>query len=409
MVNGIYESKTKDELIDEINYIQSRLDEAEETLTAIQNGEIDAIITPNGSEKPKVYTLESADTLYRNLVQEMSQGVATLSYDGSILYGNAQLANLLTIPLEKIIGEKFINFIHSEDLEAFKTILNKGIKNKTSDEIRIRSYDGDVIHVVISINTLKDLNGVYAIITDLSEQKRREKLKKNLVELERSNYEFQQFAYVASHDLREPLRMITSFLQLLEKRYKDQLDQDANEFIDFAVDGAKRLNDMINDLLEYSKVTRKEIEPEKVDLELILKETILTLKLSIDENNAEIFYNNLPYICGNEKLLILLFQNLISNSIKYRRKQSPKIYIDATKESDHYLITLKDNGIGIAPEHLGQIFTIFQRLHTKDEYEGTGIGLAIVEKIVQQHGGNIWVKSQLGKGTKFYITIPIHN
>ena len=233
-----------------------------------------------------------------------------------------------------------------------------------------------------------------------------EKVKKRTEELAKSNDELKHFAYVASHDLREPLRMITSFLQLLERRYMDQLDQDANEFIGFAVDGAKRLDEMIKDLLEFSKVTQKKIEFKKVDINKVLEQTKLNLKYAIDVNNAKINYNTLPTVYGDEMLIGLLFQNIISNSIKYRSKVSPKIDITATKQSNKYLFAIKDNGIGMSPEHLERIFTIFQRLHSKDEYEGTGIGLAIAEKIVIQHGGKIWAESEPGKGTTFYFTIP---
>ena len=241
------------------------------------------------------------------------------------------------------------------------------------------------------------------------QDKLEEKVKKRTEELAKSNDELKHFAYVASHDLREPLRMITSFLQLLERRYMDQLDQDANEFIGFAVDGAKRLDDMIKDLLEFSKVTQKKIEFEKVDINKVLEQTKLNLKYAIDANNAKINYTTLPTVYGDEMLIELLFQNILSNSIKYKSTEIPKIDISATKQSNKYLFAIKDNGIGMSPEHLERIFTIFQRLHSKDEYEGTGIGLAIAEKIVNQHGGSIWAESKLGKGTTFYFTLPIKN
>ncbi len=231
-------------------------------------------------------------------------------------------------------------------------------------------------------------------------------VEKRTAELAKSNAELEHFAHVASHDLREPLRMITSFLQLLERRYSDKLDQDAKEFIGFAVDGAKRLDDMIIDLLEYSKVTRKEIELNNVDSENVLKETLVNLKVQIDENNAVITYDPLIIVKGDEKLLIQLFQNLIGNAIKYRSKNNPQIHISTIKEDNHYKFSIKDNGIGIDTEHLDRIFTIFQRLHTKEKYEGTGIGLAIAQKIVYQHGGQIWAESELGKGSTFYFTIP---
>jgi len=407
MVTKHLPSKTKEELVKENYLLKSRLDEAEQTLTAIQNGEIDAIITPHGSDGPKVYTLKSADTLYRNLIEEMGEGVATLTNTGTIYYANAQIASMLQVPLDKLVGIRFNDFILPEDLELYWAIFEKGSKTKSKGEINIKSVDGTVLPVHISINTLKDLNGVYIVITDLSEQKHREELNEILIKLERSNDELQQFAYVVSHDLREPLRTIISFLQLLEKRYKDQLDQDANEFIEFAVDGTKRMDDMITDLLEYSKVSSKEREFSLVNIEKILDETLLNLKMGINESNAIITYDPLPTVYGDKKLLVELLQNIISNAIKYRSKKTPKIHISAKKDANQWLFCVKDNGIGIDSKHINRIFTIFQRLHGIDEFEGTGIGLSIAEKIVQKHNGHIWVKSQPGKGSTFYFTIAI--
>ena len=228
-------------------------------------------------------------------------------------------------------------------------------------------------------------------------------------ELAKSNAELEHFAHVASHDLREPLRMITSFLQLLERRYNDQLDTDANEFIGFAVDGAKRLDEMIKDLLAYSQVSSEEREFSPIKLENILEETLINLKVQIDENNAIITHDLLPTVNGNDKLLVQLFQNLIANAIKYRSEDIPKIHISSNDEQNQYLFSVKDNGIGIDSEHQNRIFTIFQRLHRNDEYEGTGIGLAIAQKIIQELGGAIWVESKLGKGSTFYFTIPNQN
>ncbi len=234
-----------------------------------------------------------------------------------------------------------------------------------------------------------------------------EKVKQRTEELAKSNAELEHFAYITSHDLREPLRMISSFLQLLERRYTDQLDEDANDFIGFAVDGAKRLDAMINDILVYSRVSNKERNLTMIDLNKVIDQVYVNLIASIDENNAELTYDSLPSLISDEQLMIQLFQNLIGNSIKYRSQKTPKIHISANKEGNKYRFAIKDNGIGISPEHLEKIFTVFKRLHTHEEYEGTGIGLAIAQKIVEQQGGQIWAESELGKGTTFYFTLPI--
>ena len=291
--------------------------------------------------------------------------------------------------------------------EMPKNALKLFEKGHARFEIIHQTKDGKKIPVEVN-NHLFELKGkkvALAISRDITERKRAEealkeshdnlelKVKERTRELEevinefkRSNEELEQFAHVASHDLREPLRMITSFLQLLEKRYKDQLDQDANEFIEYAVDGAKRLDDKIKDLLKYSQVSGREREYVTVNCERVLEETLINLKISIDENNAVITHDPLPSVKGDEKLLVQLFQNLIANAIKYRSQETPQIHISAKHKKNQYLFSVKDNGIGIDSEHLRRIFTIFQRLHTNDEYEGTGIGLAIAQKIVHQHG-----------------------
>ncbi len=239
-----------------------------------------------------------------------------------------------------------------------------------------------------------------------SQENLEEKVKERTKALEESNKELQQFAYVASHDLKEPLRMITSFLQLLERRYMDQLDQDAHEFIEYAVEGAKRLDSMITDLLEYSKIGRSKLKIVPVICEEIIDKVMMNLKVPIEENNAIITHDLTYSVNCDENLMVILFQNLIGNAIKYRSQNNPEIHISVSEERNQYLFSVKDNGIGIEEEHLDRIFTIFQRLHTRDKYEGTGIGLAISEKIVKQLGGNIWAESEIGNGTTFYFTIP---
>jgi PAS domain S-box-containing protein len=311
----------------------------------------------------------------------------------------------------------FADYMHPDDEKYVNQhvdlLLSEG-KSQNFD-FRIVLDDGSIR----VLNTLAevaefDKNGKPGIIVginqDITERKEIElKLNENIKKLAQSNKELEQFAYITSHDLREPLRMITSFLQLLERRYQDQLDQDANEFIGFAVDGAKRLDAMTNDLLQYSKISSQKKEIVPVNFEHVLKHALENLKVQIEESNAIITHDPLPTINGDEQLKVQLFQNIIGNAIKYRSEKLPKIHISATKETNQYLFSIKDNGIGMSSKHLEKIFTIFQRLHTQEEYEGTGIGLAIAQKIVHQQGGQIWVESELGKGSTFYFTIPLKN
>ena len=230
-------------------------------------------------------------------------------------------------------------------------------------------------------------------------------LEKYLAELKRSNSELQQFAYVASHDLQEPLRMVSSFTQLLAKKYKGQLDSDADEFIKYAVDGAQRMQMLINDLLAYSRVSSRVEEFQLVDLEKAFNESLQNLKVSIDDNDARITCDSLPTIVADQSQIIQLFQNLIGNAIKFRSNETPEIHIAVEEGEDEWIFRVIDNGIGIDSQHNERIFRVFQRLHERDSYPGTGIGLSICEKIVERHGGDILVDSKLGNGSTFSFTI----
>jgi PAS domain S-box-containing protein len=237
-------------------------------------------------------------------------------------------------------------------------------------------------------------------------KKAEERLRKVAEELEKSNKELEHFAYVASHDLQEPLRMVGNYVQLLARRYKGKLGSDADEFIKFAVDGASRMQKMINDLLMYSRVETRGKPFVPTDCEVVLEKVITNLKVNIKERNAKITHNKLPVVIADESQLIQLFQNLISNAIKFCDKKQPLIHISAEKREKDWLFSVCDNGIGIDPRYADRIFEIFQRLHTSSEYPGTGIGLAICKKIVERHGGSIWMESEPGKGSTFYFTIP---
>ena len=229
-----------------------------------------------------------------------------------------------------------------------------------------------------------------------------------LEELARSNEELEQFAYVSSHDLQEPLRMITSYLQLLQRKYQGNLDDKADKYIHFAVDGASRMQNLINDLLEFSRVTTRAREPETMDCEFILNQVLSNLKLVIKENNATISHGPLPEVMADSTQLAQVFQNLIINGIKFHGEEAPKIHISAEKKANEWVFSVQDNGIGIDPQYSERIFEVFKRLHNREEYPGTGIGLAICKKIVERHGGRIWVESELGKGSTFYFTLPIN-
>ena len=245
-------------------------------------------------------------------------------------------------------------------------------------------------------------------VTEEKLKESEKELKSMIEELKRSNDELQQFAYITSHDLQEPLRTISSFTQLIERRYKGQMDSNADEFIEYIVDATKRMQELIKDLLEYSRVTTQGKEFKLVNTEEILQKTISNLHAAIEENNAEISYEKLPEVMADSRQIGQLFQNLISNAIKFRKKdKKPKISVSASENESEYIFSVSDNGIGIEKEYFDRIFTIFQRLHTREEYQGTGIGLSISKKIVERHGGRIWVESEPDNGSTFYFALPV--
>jgi PAS domain S-box-containing protein len=246
--------------------------------------------------------------------------------------------------------------------------------------------------------------------TEIELKKLNENLKRKAKELEAINVELERFAYVASHDLQEPLRMVSSFLALLQKRIANDLDDTSNKYIHFVVDGAERMKKLIQDLLQYSRLDSKNTKYEPVCLNDVAANVLSVFQVTIEERNAVIDVDDLPTVPGNKTHLVQLFQNLIGNALKFGTADQPFVQIGCKEEKDEWLISVKDNGIGIEAKYFDKIFVIFQRLHNKDEYSGTGIGLAICKKIVERHGGRIWVESQPGQGSTFYFTLkkPAH-
>ncbi len=253
-----------------------------------------------------------------------------------------------------------------------------------------------------------DGSSVVVAHESITERKEAEqKIKRYAADLERSNEELEQFAYVISHDLREPVRMVQSYLDLLKRRYQGQLDQKADKFIDYAVDSAERMQEMIRALLNLSRVETRGKDLTPTDVEVILDRTLKALRRAIEEDDAEVTHDRLPTVQADAAQLGQVFQNLIANALKFRREDvPPRIHISAERQDDEWLFSVTDNGIGIDPEQADRIFQIFQRLHTEEEYPGLGVGLALCKRIVERHGGRIWAEPGPGVGTTFYFTLP---
>jgi PAS domain S-box-containing protein len=372
-------------------------------------------------------------------------GYFTFDEKGLINGVNLTGAGLLGEERSHLINKPFELFISPEFRDAFRSHRKKVFSTDTKQtcELQLLRRDGTLFHVLVESILLKDGEGKYSrcqsAVSDISERKRaeeiirvsydemerriqertkelqieiaerkrtEEELKKITNDLSRSNADLQQFAYVASHDLKEPLRNIAGFVSLLEKRYKGKLDDKADEFIDYVVDGTKRMDMLIHDLLEYSQVETKGKTFRPANCSVALEEAIYNLRSALEESSSELTYDLLPTVITDASQIRRLFQNLISNAIKFRGNNPSKIHISAEEKKDEWVFSVKDNGIGIDPKYIKRIFIVFQRLHTTKEYEGTGIGLAICKKIVERHGGRIWAESEPGKGSTFYFTIP---
>jgi PAS domain S-box-containing protein len=354
--------------------------------------------------------LRESEDRYKDLFENTNDFIHILNLEGNIQYVNKSWISGMGYSSEEVINTSIKRFIHPDFLERYTIADHKAVTEQTTEliEIILVAKNGTPLTVEGSINyKFLDKEPLFSrgIFRNITQRKAvEEELSNKTKELIRSNSELEQFAYVASHDLQEPLRMINSYIQLLASRYKDQLDQDANDFIDFAVDGSNRMRILINSLLEYSRVNR--IKPfQYINVQEILSEVLMDMDRSIRENSAIIQYSKLPDIYCDPVLMGLLFQNLIGNAIKFKGGESPVISISAERKGGHHLFAIKDNGIGIPKQYFDKIFVIFQRLNTVDKYPGTGIGLAICKKIVERHGGEIWVTSEPGGGAVFYFTI----
>ncbi|HLI27393.1 MAG TPA: PAS domain S-box protein [Chloroflexota bacterium] len=365
---------------------------------------------------------EAAEARFRALLESAPDAIVITRRDGRILLVNRQAelqfgydrAELLDQPLEILVPERF-RTRHALLREQYHAAPRTRPMGGGLD-LYARRKDGSEFPAEISLSPLA-IDGevlVTAIVRDITDRKRAEQqlkqtaaaLAQQTVELARSNAELQQFAYVASHDLQEPLRMVASYTQLLARRYRGQLGPEADEFIAFAVDGAQRMQRLINDLLAYSRVGTQGRPLEPVDCGRVVDQVLADLGAAIAESGAVITREPLPVVRADPSQLGQVFQNLLSNAIKFHGTAPPRIHVGAAREGDEWRLWVRDNGIGIAPEYAERIFVIFQRLHTQQEYPGTGIGLAICKKIVERHGGRIWVESAPGAGATFYFTLP---
>ena len=341
-------------------------------------------------------------------------GVIIANLEGNINFVNPAFLNIFRYKDQnEVIGKNAAELFAPKKVRKFADLTAVIDKVKGDrEEFNVHREDGSVFSAEVSCSNVTDkagnIIGRMAFFVDVTERRKiKKKLKITLADLKRSNTDLQQFAYVASHDLQEPLRMVASYTQLLEKRYKDKLDTDAKEFIQFAVDGALRMQRLINDLLSYSLVGARQKPVKPTDCNSVLGQVITDLSVTIEQNNVIITNDDLPTVMADVSQMQELFKNLVGNAIKFRSEHAPRVHLSAKQKGNKWLFSVQDNGLGIDPQYKDKIFLIFQRLHSKEEYPGTGIGLAICKRIVERHGGKIWVDSNVGKGSTFYFTLPL--
>ena len=353
---------------------------------------------------------------YRGLLEAAPDAMVVVNPAGEIVLLNVQAEKQFGYHRDELVGQKVKNIIPEGFAERLIAAGTRSAAEAlaqqigTGIELIARRKDGSEFPIEIMLSPLESAEGILvtAAIRDISERKKSEEhLLKTVGELKRSNDELQQFAYVSSHDLQEPLRMVASYTQLLAKRYKGRLDSDADEFIAFAVDGCNRMQGLIQDLLAYSRAGTTGKALCEVSGEDALQGALTNLRITIEQSGAVVSHDSLPAIRMDETQLTQVFQNLVGNAIKYRSAEVPRVHVSAKKTGgNEWIFSVRDNGLGIAPQYFERIFILFQRLHGRNEFEGTGIGLAICKKVLERLGGRIWVESQPEKGSTFYFALP---
>ncbi len=349
-----------------------------------------------------------------NILRSMAETLMVIDPDGTIQRVNQAATNMLGYERVELVGRP-VGDVLADGVGVLSLLKRSGLNDVLrSIDTSVVTKDGRHVAVSLSGSVMRDddggIQGMVCVAQDITERKRaQEMLEQRTHELARSNDELEQFAWVASHDLQEPLRMVASYTQLLSRRYKGKLDSDADEFIEFAVDGAARMRRLINDLLEFSRVGTHGKDFETTDCEAIYERTLVDLGGLVEDSGALVTHDRLPTVMGDGTQLGQLFQNLIVNAIKFRRDDEQlTIHVGVERQDGNWVIGVRDNGIGIDPQYAERIFIVFQRLHGKGHRAGTGIGLAICKKIVERHGGRIWVESLPGEGSTFYFTLPVN-
>jgi PAS domain S-box-containing protein len=348
------------------------------------------------------------ERLFRIIVESSPSGVVMVDRRGTIVLVNREIERLFGYSRDELIGESIERLVPRRFQDGHPRARQDFLDDPLTRSIGAGRdlsgvhKNGTEIPVEIGLNPIETEEGffVLASVVDIGARKQAED------ELRRSNQELERFAYVASHDLQEPLRTVSSYVQLLSRRYRDRLDADAGDFIDFTVEGVRRMQHLIEDLLAFSRVGTRGAPLVPTSMQAAFEGTLASLRASLDESKATVTADPLPMVVADAGQLVQLLTNLVGNALKFHAADPPRVHVGAGRHGRLWTVTVEDNGIGIAPEYFERIFVIFQRLHSREEYAGTGVGLAICKRIVERHGGRIWVESVPGRGARFSFTLP---
>jgi two-component system sensor kinase len=440
--------KTQQEVLDEMEVLKARLDEAEETLRAIRNGEVDALAieTPTG---PQIFTLKGADYAYQLIVENINEGAVTLLPEGTIVYANQRFADMLGLPLEKIIGSPFHHYVHEDGDNDLPRLLQRSWAGKQKGEFLLSTGRGEYLPVAVSTNRLQieEQMSVSMIITDLTEQKKREdrldfEVKKRTVELENistelkaqnlellsiqqrleeeqqaleksatrledMNKELESFSYSVSHDLRAPLRAIDGYARLILKKQGDKFDADTLDKFNVIRSSTHLMGQLIDDLLTFSRLGRKDLSLATLDMDALVKDAWKEVQAGEPERKIKLTVEGMPPCYGDRALIKQVLINLLSNAVKFTKyKDAAEIVVGGNADKNEIVYYVRDNGVGFDMAYYDKLFGVFQRLHSTDQFEGTGVGLATVQRIVRRQNGRVWAKGKVNEGATFYFSLP---
>ena len=443
-----FQNTSREDLLAKIEHLESRLAEAEETLRAIRNGEVDALAieTPAG---PQIFTLKGADYAYQLIVENINEGAVTLLPDGTIIYANQRFADMLGLALEKIIGSPFHYFVHEDGKEDFPKLLEQSVAGKQKGEFLLYTAWGENLPASISTNPLPTEGriSVSMVITDLTEQKKREDLldfeirkrtaeledvsaalkaqnlelltmqqrleeehqalEKSATRLEEMNKDLESFSYSVSHDLRAPLRAIDGYARLILKKQGHNFDQDTLDKFNTIRSSTHLMGQLIDDLLTFSRLGRKELSLALLDMDILIEDAWKEVNASETERKIKRTVESMPQCYGDRALIKQVLINLLSNAVKFTKyKDAAEIVVGGCTDRNETVYYIRDNGAGFDMTYYDKLFGVFQRLHSTDQFEGTGVGLATVQRIIRRHNGRVWAEGKVNEGATFYFSLP---